>query len=137
MNDVTLGLQVTGIGMGLVFLTLIIVMVAIWLLSWAFRPKAEQPAPAAKRAADAIPAGDDAAMVAAIAAAIAAASAAAKASSSVAARPRTQAAAPWMRQPSIAYDDAGDDIVGEVVHVAQIDTDSGAWQSQARLNALQ
>ncbi|MGI6380817.1 MAG: OadG family protein [Anaerolineae bacterium] len=136
MNDVTLGLQVTGIGMGLVFLTLIIVMLAIWLLSWAFRPKAEQPAPAAKRAADAPPAGDDAAMAAAIATAIAAASAA-KATAATVARPRTQAAAPWTRQPSIAYDDEADEIVGEVVHIAQIDADNGAWQSQARLNALQ
>ena len=133
MNDVTLGLQVTGIGMGLVFLTLIIVMIAIWLLSWAFRPKAEQPAPVAKRAAADAPASDDAAIAAAIATAIAAASAAGNA----AIRPQTQAAAPWTRQPSMAYNYEGDEIVGEVVSIAQIDTDSGAWKNQARLNALQ
>lgn len=134
MSDVTLGLQVTGIGMALVFLTLIIVMLAIWLLSWAFRPKEQRPAPVAERVAPATPASNDDAMVAAVAAAIAAASAA----TSVTTRPPTQQTPPpWARQPSIAYQYEGDEIVGEVIHIAQIDTDSGAWRSQARLNALQ
>jgi Na+-transporting methylmalonyl-CoA/oxaloacetate decarboxylase gamma subunit len=40
-NNFVLGLQVTGIGMALVFLTLIILMFAIMLLDRVFRPKRE------------------------------------------------------------------------------------------------
>ncbi|MGC9359458.1 MAG: OadG family protein [Anaerolineae bacterium] len=128
MNDVALGLQVTGIGMALVFLTLIIVMFAIWLLSWAFRPKSgamvqpakpEEPGLPAKG-----PASDGAAMAAAIAVAIA--------------RGKQQQASTIRRpSPSISYTYDGDEVVGEVVYIAQIDADSGAWRSQARLKAMQ
>jgi len=128
VNDVALGLQVTGIGMALVFLTLIIVMFAIWLLSWAFRPRTGavvQPAQPEKEGLPAKePASDGAAMAAAIAVAIARGN---QQQASTVRRPR----------PSISYAYEDDEVVGEVVYVAQIDTDSGAWKSQARLNAMQ
>jgi Na+-transporting methylmalonyl-CoA/oxaloacetate decarboxylase gamma subunit len=128
VNDVALGLQVTGIGMALVFLTLIIVMFAIWLLSWAFRPRSGetvQPAkPARPRPRMEGPPSDSAAIAAAIAVAIA--------------RGRQQRGGAVRRpSPSISYAYDGDDIVGEVVYIAQIEDDSGAWKSQARLKAMQ
>lgn len=127
MNDIVLGLQVTGIGMALVFLTLIIVMFAIWLLSWVFRPRnAEAPAEAKAEGPGLTPAdttSDGAAMAAAIAVAIA--------------HRQRRAGTTRAPKPAVSYAYEGDEIVGEVVYIAQIDTDSGAWQSQGRLNAVQ
>jgi len=127
VNDVMLGLEVSGIGMALVFLTLIIVMFAVWLLSWAFRPKngavVRPTEPEKLELSPTESASDGAAMAAAIAVAIA--------------RGQQQAKIAHLPRPSISYAYEEDEIVGEVVYIAQIDTDSGAWKSQARLNAVQ
>jgi len=121
-----LGLQVTGIGMALVFLTLIIVMFAVWLLSWAFRPTSgEAPAAAKVQGPESTPANttsDGAAMAAAIAVAIA--------------RRQRRAGTTRAPKPAVSWAYESDEIIGEVVYVAQIDTDSGAWQSQSRLSAV-
>lgn len=55
MENFRLGLGVTGLGMGLVFLTLIVVMLVIWLLDRVFRPKAEELQRAAASVATAAP----------------------------------------------------------------------------------
>lgn len=128
-NNFVLGLEVTGLGMGLVFLTLIVIMLAIQLLGRIFRPKPEEDEeqasaanllaqnalePAAPLAAESAAAGDEAsAMAAAIAVAIALERAKAR--------------------PMPVFDD---DVVGEVVTVAAVQTSTGVWGSYGRLQAM-
>ncbi|MBM3190604.1 MAG: hypothetical protein FJZ90_18045 [Chloroflexi bacterium] len=126
MENLQLGLQVTGVGMALVFLTLIIVMIAIWLLDRLFRPKAEmQPAmapviaPAA--AVPAMPGGPRAVKmddeVAAIAVAIA-----------------LQRARDALQRKTPAYDQ---ELPPEKVTVVTIDPGPGTWRGHGRVKAMQ
>jgi Na+-transporting methylmalonyl-CoA/oxaloacetate decarboxylase gamma subunit len=135
------GLIVTGLGMGLVFLTLVIVMYSIKLLDWVFRPKVLAPEgvveapPAAMVASEAPPSLALAAEtdLADEAAAIAVALALAKA------RRRPAAQMVWAApRPASAFDiDYEDEIPGEVVTVTSIDPGPGTWKAHGRLKALQ
>lgn len=128
MNDFGVGLQVTAWGMGLVFGTLIIVAVVIWALDKVFRPKDDEEdegePPARMEAEVAQPMGPN---VADEAAAIAVAFALEK---KRAVRPRAAAAA----QPFLAPV-SDEDVVGEVVTVATIDSGSGMWKSHGRITS--
>ena len=123
-----LGLEVTGWGMGVVFLTLLLVAAVTWGLDRAFRPRstpeAAGPAPA-KAPAEAPSAvqeiGSDLSdQVAALAVALAL---------------QRRAAAPRAR-PRVDVVD-GPDLVGEVVTVNFIDPGPGIWKSRGRLKAMQ
>lgn len=140
MNDFGVGLQVTALGMGLVFLTLIVVMLAIMALDRLFRPKAaaeeSSTAPAlgaalpVTSAATAVAAQEADALDEATAIGVAVAAAiAARARASAAAIPvPTRSANPLFATP----DDASD-IPGEVVLVATVDGGSGVWGRAGRL----
>lgn len=139
MNDFTIGLQVTALGMGLVFLTLVIVMLCIMALDRIFRPKAKA-APAAPAlgaalpvtpavSAEVTPEGEALDEATAIGVALAAA---------VAARANA-APTPTHRRsanPLFAMPDGEDDIPGEVVLVATVDGGSGVWPRAGRLQAM-
>jgi len=132
------GLLITGLGMALVFLTLIIVMWCIMLLDKVFKPKEEaaeavaeenvvaavtEPAqPVADTLAD-----DEAAGIAvAIAATLAAQ------------QPVARMASPMMMaRPVMSEPDYDPDIEGEVVTVSFVDAGPGTWKSYGRLKALQ
>ena len=137
MENFRAGLVVTGLGMGLVFLTLVIVMYLIKLLGWAFKPRqADAVAATTLQAAAAAPSapmvtgvdGDASDQVAAIAVAIALAKGKA--------RPATPA---WSAsRPVSAFDiNYEGEISGEVVTVTSIDTGPGTWKGHGRLKALQ
>jgi sodium pump decarboxylase gamma subunit len=147
-----LGVQVTIIGMALVFLTLIIVMFAIILLDRLFRPKAEaeEEAPslsaqaAPERAPLAVPAADDSDEVAAIGLALAAALSSGHALSSGTAMASGAASGATRATPSPAMvfpwdksrpTDASPN--GEVVTVVNIDSGSAVWRSKGRLKATE
>jgi len=113
-----LGLQVTGLGMGLVFLTLVLIMLLIYLLERIFKPKAAEEATgtsasvvgeAVSGTEPAIGPLDD--QAAAIAVAIA-----------------------LEKERGTTYDE---EIVGEVVMVTLIEPQSGAWRGYGRLRAMQ
>lgn len=141
MNDFAIGLQVTALGMGLVFLTLVIVMLAIMALDRAFRPKpsstevADEPVIGAALpvtpavAAEATREGDALDEATAIGVAIAAA-VAARASARPVSSPRRSA------NPLFAMPDGDDVIAGEVVLVATVDGGSGVWSHAGRLQAM-
>jgi len=119
-----LGINITLLGMGLVFLTLIFVMLLIWLLDRVFRPEAAQPKEQPKPAAAVIaapPEANDVDEIAAIATAIALARAA-----RVPARPLAPLTPSW---------ESDEEIVGEVVSVSLIDTGQATWRSLGRLKA--
>lgn len=142
-SDVGIALQVTGVGMVLVFLTLIICALVIIGLNRVFRPKLEEEG--METAADALhvaatvehsiavpqPAahsGDEAAAVAiAIALARRAASQVRSAGVSLA------LATPWNRAPLSAEDDVK--IIAEVVTVVSIDPGPAIWSNAGRIQA--
>jgi Na+-transporting methylmalonyl-CoA/oxaloacetate decarboxylase gamma subunit len=141
MNAFAVGLQVTALGMGLVFLTLVIVMLAIMALDRIFRPKAtatEEEAPALGAAlpvtsaaapvdASASDALDEATAIGvAIAAAVAA---------RAGARPMAVPSPAPSANPLFAVLDGEEDIPGEVVLVTTVDGDSGVWARTGRLQA--
>jgi len=144
MNDFAVGLQVTALGMGLVFLTLVIVMLAIMALDRVFRPKAVAAdetavavAPGAALpvtpAASAVDTGDEDALdeATAIGVAIAAAVAArARVGTNVVPAPTRS------MNPLFAMPDGEEDITGEVVLVATVDGGSGVWARAGRLQAM-
>jgi Na+-transporting methylmalonyl-CoA/oxaloacetate decarboxylase gamma subunit len=105
IENLNVGLQITGLGMGLVFLTLLICMAVIMLLDRIFRPKAE-PAVATRAdegaAAIALPAATpDEAIAVAVALSL---------------QQRKQAAVAQSAQPK----ETGDEIVGGVMIVKPI-----------------
>ena len=114
------GIYVTLWGMGLVFLTLIVIMAIIWLLDRVFKPAVEQVTPGAPVVAVAAPSAtaqeptenlsDE---VAAVAVAIA-----------------------LQKQRNSARPD-DTDVVAEVVTVTTIDAGPGIWRGYGRLKALQ
>ncbi|MHB1296336.1 MAG: OadG family protein [Anaerolineae bacterium] len=122
-NDFFLGLQVTGLGMGLVFFTLIIVMLSIMLLDRLFRPApetlvAEAPAaPVIEAYAEAQKVEGAAPDLSAMAAAVAVALALAR---------RPSARAPL---------DEGE-VVGEIVTVPVIDPGPATWSGYGRIKAV-
>jgi len=117
------GLVVTGVGMGLVFLTLLLVMAMIWLLDRVFKATPEEAAPAvvppppaafAAPAAPVVPTqvDDGADLVAAIAVVIA-------------------------LQGAVAADEpVYEDIDGETVTVTMIDPGPGTWKAHGRAQAV-
>lgn len=119
MNDFMLGLQITGLGMGLVFLTLLVVMLAIILLNRLFRGEvAEQAAdashPAVARGPRAQEAGESASReAAAIALAIA-----------------------LERERGDLDEKYDEQVEGEVVTVMTIDPGAGVWAGYGRLRAM-
>lgn len=161
MQNFEQGLVITGLGMGLVFLTLVVVMYSIKALDWIFRVKPEaagagdeDAAPtmlAAARVAEvgvetvAAPAeADDAAsQAAAIAVAIALAQ---RASVPVMAATAASGAAPY---GAVAYGPrpmpiwmkplpaGADEPQGEVVMLVDIDPGPGTWKAQGRQDGLQ
>lgn len=132
LPDFKLGLQVTIIGMALVFLALIIVMIVIRLLDRVFRPEeavatvarvqtnvgtvatvaVTPPASVARPAAEDL--GDEAV---AIAVAI-----------------TLEKAKRKIQAP--AYEEYEQEAVGEVITVATFDPGPGVWSGQGRLNAM-
>ena len=123
METFGLGLQITGMGMGLVFLTLIIVMGCIWALDRLFRPKAnagddDGDGDVAETVVAATAAADDGDEVAAIAVAI------------LIERQKGRA------RTAVAAMDYDDDIFGEVVTVVTIDSGQGTWKGYGRLQAV-
>ena len=142
-SDVGIALQVTGVGMVLVFLTLIICALVIIGLNRVFRPKPEEEEQ--ETAADALhlaanvehsiavpqPAAHSSDEAAAVAIAIALARRAASQvqSAGVSLAPAT----PWNRAPLSAEDD--ERIIGEVVTVASIDPGPAIWSNAGRIQA--
>ena len=135
MGDFAIGLQVTALGMGLVFLTLVIVMLAIMALDRIFRPKAhdteEAMAPVAPEASPVAAASENDALdeVAAIGAAIAAAIAARE---SAGYAPRSMRSA----DPLFALPESEQELPGEVILVATIDEGSNVWGRTGRFQAI-
>lgn len=142
-SDFNIALQVTAVGMALVFLTLVICAVVISLLSRIFKPTAEaaeteagpaellpasQPAPpVASQPVSATKVGDEAA---AIAVALALASAAVGRAASV--QRRTPAPPlPW----SAPLSKSDEEILGEVVTVLALDPGQSSWRDQGRVAA--
>ena len=109
------GLEVTALGMALVFLTLMVIMLAIYLLDRIFGDKAgERAIPLA----DAGATGGTVATAADEAAAIAVAIA-------------------LQKEQEQQEGDYYEEIVGEVVMVASIEPGTGAWRGHGRLRAMQ
>jgi Na+-transporting methylmalonyl-CoA/oxaloacetate decarboxylase gamma subunit len=141
MDTFTQGLQVTAVGMVLVFMSLVIVAVLIWALDKIFRPPAAAPeAPRAR------PAPVSAGPVAAApkAASGLADQAAALAVALVLGQQRGQALyapvatygrvpMPWERP--VIEDDVPSQ--GEIVTVIAVEPGPGNWKSQGRLGAME
>jgi sodium pump decarboxylase gamma subunit len=121
METFGLGLQITGMGMGLVFLTLIIVMGCIWVLGRLFSPRtavgdADGSDDGLETAAASTATIDESDQVAAITAAI------------LMERQKGRTTV-----PAIEYDD---EILGEIVTVVTIDSGQGTWKGYGRLQAV-
>ena len=142
-SDVGIALQVTGVGMVLVFLTLIICALVIIGLNRVFRPKLEEEG--MQTAADALhvaatversiavpqPAAHSSDEAAAVAIAIALAR---RAASQVRSAGVSLAlATPWNRAPLSAEDDVK--IIAEVVTVVSIDPGPAIWSNAGRIQA--
>ena len=110
------GLEVTALGMGLVFLTLMVIMLAIYLLDRIFRDKsADQAAPlvdAAGATEETVPTSADEAAAIAVAIAL-------------------------QKEQEQQGRDRDEEVVGEVVIVASIEPGTGAWRGHGRLRAMQ
>ena len=120
MQNFQTGLVITVVGMALVFLTLIIVMVAIWLLDRIFRPSPEVSMSTSAAAGPPAPSGGGpswANEAAAIAVAI------------VSERRRSQS--------SPARAGLTGDLSGDVVAVIRIDPGHGTWRGYGRLQAME
>lgn len=132
--DFPIAVQVTIIGMALVFATLLICALIITLLSRVFKPKPEAeeeseatPAPAAAvvEVPSVVSSGSDEAAAIGVALALASRVAA----SAVAYRPAPLAS----RMPVVEVSD--DQIVGEVVTVVNIDSGAATWSGYGRVKA--
>jgi len=126
--DFAAGLQVTGIGMGLVFLTLVLIMIVIRLLGRAFptREGAPEEEPGVIRAPAVVtvapPPVGDSDEAAAIALALAMATAAGRASAPAASVP----------EPEIDYSK----VSGETISVIRVEPGPSNWNRQGRLSAI-
>jgi len=133
-SDFTIGLQITGLGMGLVFLTLIIIMLAIMLLDRVFRliPAMEEASEGARApvpeggiqpARPEVSGEEDLDQVAAIAVALAYARQA-----DLAPGPRAKRRWPTMEEyPQLPP---------EVVRVIRVEPGPSNWCTQGRITAL-
>jgi Na+-transporting methylmalonyl-CoA/oxaloacetate decarboxylase gamma subunit len=134
-------LQVTAVGMVLVFFSLVLVAVLIWALDRIFRPNAvvqaapaarTKPAPvAAQAAASAAPKTEGGLADQAAALAVALMRERQKVGQTY--RPSVRAPMPWERP--VSEDEAPSQ--GEIVTVITIDPGSGNWKSQGRLRAME
>lgn len=152
MSNFTLGLQITGLGMGLVFLTLLIVMAVIWALDRIFRPPGatttEAPAQQVDTAAlqmqvpetatgkaAASEQADGADQAAAVAVAIALAQrGAAVGSARLMQVSRARSRMPWETLPDEIADE---EVTGEIITVMPRDAGSHVWKNQGRLRAME
>ncbi len=143
MNTLDQALLLTGVGMGLVFLALALVMAVIAVLERIFRPAAKADA---GTTAELIPA---MAVAAPAAAAAPAAGEAAAIAVALDQRKRNEVAAiaaailmqrqkqSGGKSPFQRYADLeGVDIQGEVVTVTDIDAGAGTWKGYGRVNAI-
>ena len=115
-----LGLLVTGMGMGLVFMTLLIVMALIWALDKVFRPKPEleepeKAAPVGATVPVAVAEADLSDEVAAIVTAI-------------------ELERQKQASVSLSYDYDGE-ILGQVVTVVTVDPGQSTWKGYGRIQA--
>jgi len=120
LENFALGLKVTGLGMGLVFLALLLIMLVIWLLGRLFPAQPDQEV--SKEGA--VVAGDVAGTIG---------------ESPVAAADEAAAVAVALalqRQQGESDGVLDEEVVGEVVMVTSIDPGSGAWRSYGRLRAM-
>ncbi len=143
MNTFTQGLQVTAVGMVLVFFSLVIVAGLIWALDKIFRPRpaAEDEAPSAKpapvSAAPTTPAPQAAPGLADQAAALAVALMLGRQQGLV--RATTGPVPSYGRVPMPWERPVIDDDVpsqGEIVTLITVDPGPGNWKSQGRLEAM-
>jgi len=141
MDTFTQGLQVTAVGMALVFFSLVLVAVLIWALDKIFRPKAvaqaapgvrPKPAPVVAQAA-ASAARSAGGGLADRAAALAVALMRERQRAAQAYRPAVRAPMPWERP--LSEDEPPSQ--GEIITVITIDSGSGNWKSQGRLRAME
>ncbi len=125
--DFVAGLEVTGLGMGLVFLTLILIMLLIRLLGRVFPAQVaadQEESPAARVAevaAAVAPVSVDADEIAAIALAIAVAG--------------TARRAPAPAAPASGPEFDYGNITGEIISVIRVDPGPSNWSRQGRLSA--
>lgn len=140
MDTFTLGLQVTAVGMVLVFFSLVLVAALIWALGKIFPGKAvsevasaarPKPAPVAVGAAPVAPKAGDGLADQAAALAVALMRERQRAAQMV--RPSARAPMPWERP--VSEDEAPSQ--GEIITVISIDPGSGNWKSQGRLRAME
>ncbi len=143
MDTFTQALQITVIGMVLVFLSLVLVAVLIWALGKIFRPKEEaaaapavrpRPAPVTAEAAAAPRAGSGTALAdqaAALAVALVLGRQRAGQGAYVA-RSSARAPMPWER--AVLEEDVPQ---GEIVTIIAVNPGPSNWKSQARLKAME
>ena len=115
LENFKLGLEVTGWGMGLVFLALLIVMLAIYVLDRIFKPEVEPKDASVAGPGEATQAGLPDLGAEAVAIAVA-----------IALEKRRAKPAPAL----------GENLAGEVVTVTLIDPGSPNWRSAGRLRAM-
>jgi Na+-transporting methylmalonyl-CoA/oxaloacetate decarboxylase gamma subunit len=144
METFTHGLQITAVGMVLVFMSLVIVAALIWALDRIFRPPVVtetprlRPAPVTA-AGPAAPVSRDGSLVdqaAALAVALVLGrqgQAGAQRSGGGARTASVRAPMPWER--TVSDEDAPAE--GETVTVITVDPGSGNWKSQGRLKAME
>jgi len=144
MGAVEQGLQVTGIGMGLVFLSLVVVAGLIWALGKVFpgsRVTAGQEAEQApeevatvEEAPAAVSSEAAANQAAAIAVALVRQGLGAATRVAGTSLQRSYMAMPWERPAELWGEEL---LQGEMVTVISVDPGSGNWKSQGRLAAMQ
>ena len=142
-ENFALGLNITALGMGLVFLSLILIAVVIWLLDRVFRPSEEVGVPPPVSAVAPIGAGvtvsEDSASVAAAAAAVAALQSREMVAGVVAVlkeKARLGTAPTAASDPFRAVSD-GTPRDAETLYVVDIDPGPSSWKQQGRLKALE
>jgi Na+-transporting methylmalonyl-CoA/oxaloacetate decarboxylase gamma subunit len=140
--DTVAALQVTLVGMALVFLTLLICALVINILSRMFKPEPkeeEEEAPALPAldalGATASPASSDAADESAQAAAVAVAFALAARAVSLARNLSGTRLRPALAMRPTFSSVADEEIVGEVVTITPIDPGAGTWNAYGRIKA--
>ena len=121
LDNFALGLKVTGLGMGLVFLSLLLIMLVIWLLDRLFRGQSDQEV--SKEGAVVV--GDAAGAIGETPAAAADEAAAV-----------AVAIALQRQQEEESEGVLDEEVIGEVVMVTSIDPGSGAWRNYGRLRAM-
>lgn len=142
MDTFAQGVEVTAIGMALVFLSLVLVAVLIWALDKIFRPRAAEEAAIAEEAAPVAvekpqgavaPRKDLEAYAAAVAVAIALQQRAAVRATGSAPRTMVRMPMPWERPLSYEDDEM---LEGEIITVIDVDPGSGNWKAKGRLEAM-